>query len=98
MRIVHPLLTAALILGPAPALTILDQPTAVATPFAQEPSGPQLSGEEQQAIDDENAGRPVKDPKVLSSAKQKIQTQEKYDGERNKQKRDNNKRGGGRKR
>jgi hypothetical protein len=78
---------AAFVLGSVPALTILaDEPAAMATPYAQEPGGPELSGEEQQAIDDEKAGRPVKDPKVLSSAKSKLNTQQKFNGERNQQK------------
>jgi hypothetical protein len=78
-------------------MILADPPAATATPWAQEPPpGPQLSGDEQQALDDEKAGRPVKDPKVLSSAKSKLQTQEKFAGERNQQKRDNNRRRGGR--
>jgi hypothetical protein len=89
----QPLLRAAIaasfILGSVPASLILDDPpAAMAAPvWAQEPPpGPQLSGDEQQALDDEKAGRPVKDPKVLSSAKSKLNTQEKYKGERNQQK------------
>jgi hypothetical protein len=79
----------AFVLGAAPASMILiDEPVSTATSmWAQEPpQPPQLSDEERQALDDEKAGRPVKDPKVLSSAKAKQQTAEKYEGKRNQQK------------
>jgi hypothetical protein len=50
---------AALVLG-SPALAILaDQPVAMATPFAQEPGGPQLSDEEQAAVDAKKAGKDI---------------------------------------
>lgn len=87
-RLASAVVLAAFILGAASASTILlDQPFATATPmWAQEPpQPPQLSDDERQALDDEKAGRPVKDPKVLSSAKAKQQTAETYKGERNAQ-------------
>jgi len=47
----------------------------------------QLSGAEQKALDDEKAGKTGIDPKILKSAKQKVKSNEKYAGDRNKQKR-----------
>jgi hypothetical protein len=78
---------------------LADQPAAaLAAPFAEEPPpGPQLSADEQQAWDNKNAGRDY-DKDAFKRAKDKITTREKYEGERNKQKRDNNNRKGGRKR
>jgi hypothetical protein len=82
------LVLTAFIFGAIPALAMVNTPAAMATPqWAQEPpQPPQLSDDERQALDDEKAGRPVKDPKVLSSAKTKQQTAEKYEGKRNQQK------------
>lgn len=93
-------LAAAFIFGTIPVLAITaDEPTAMAVPFAQEPSPPQLSDEEQAALDAKKAGTLKDEQKAaLRSAERKQQTKEKYEGERNQQKRDNNKRGGGRKR
>jgi hypothetical protein len=88
-RLTSAVVLAAFIVGAASASMILvEQPVATATPqWAQEPpQPPQLSDDERQALDDEKAGRPVKDPKVLSSAKAKQQTAEKYEGKRNQQK------------
>ncbi|MEV5649769.1 hypothetical protein AB0L57_16110 [Nocardia sp. NPDC052254] len=50
------------------------------------PKGAQLSAEEQAAIDNKNAGRPY-DPAAYKRAMQKIKQAEKYNGDRNKQKR-----------
>jgi hypothetical protein len=94
------MILAAFIAAGAPmALVLADPPAATAAPvWAQEPPpGPQLSDEEQQALDDKNAGRKY-DKDAFQRAKDKITTQEKYEGKRNQQKRDNNRRGGGRKR
>lgn len=80
-------LAAALPLGSVPALTILvDEPAAMATPWAQEPpQPPQLSDEEQQALDNKNAGRDY-DKEAFKRAEAKQRTAEKYQGDRNKQK------------
>jgi hypothetical protein len=87
------------IFGAIPALAILvDEPIATAAPWAQEPpQPPQLSDEEQRAVDDKNAGRNY-DKEAFKSAEEKRKTTEKFSGERNQQKRDNNRRGGGRRR
>ena len=53
-------------------------------------SGPQLSKDEQEAVDKKNAGDPSYDRKAYNRAQQKIKQAEKYAGDRNKQKRDNN--------
>jgi hypothetical protein len=81
------------------SLALADPPAAATAPvWAQEPPpGPQLSDEEQEAWDNKNAGRDY-DKDAFKRAKEKITTQEKYEGKRNQQKRDNNKRGGGRRR
>lgn len=50
------------------------------------PQGAQLSAAEQEAVDNKNAGRPY-DRAAYNSAMQKIKQAEKYDGDRNKQKR-----------
>ena len=50
------------------------------------PKGAQLSADEQAAIDNKQAGRPY-DPVAYKRAMQKIKQAEKYDGQRNKQKR-----------
>jgi hypothetical protein len=77
---------AGFVLGATPALTILaDEPAAMATPYAQEPGGPELSGDEQEALDNKNAGRPY-DEGAFKRANDKLKTNEKYNGERNKQK------------
>ncbi|MFE9788924.1 hypothetical protein [Nocardia salmonicida] len=66
--------------------------TAAAAPVAgigvmeKAPSGAQLSAEEQAAIDNKKAGRPY-DQAAYNRAMQKIKQAEKYDGDRNKQKR-----------
>lgn len=87
-RLSNAALAGLLLLGATPTLTILgDEPVALATTLAQDPPpSPQLSAAEQEALDDEKAGRPVKDPKALSSAKSKERTSEKYQNERNRQK------------
>ncbi|MEU0871388.1 hypothetical protein [Nocardia brasiliensis] len=69
---------------------------AVAQPAAAEPvssvvlqaapKGAQLSAEEQAAIDNKNAGKPY-DKQAYNRAMQKIKQAEKYEGDRNKQKR-----------
>jgi Skp family chaperone for outer membrane proteins len=95
------LLVTALVFGATPASAIVaDAPPAMAAQFAQEPPpGPQLSAEEQEALDAKKAGTLKKSQeKALNSAERKQQTQEKFDGDRNRQKRDNNRRGGGRRR
>jgi hypothetical protein len=85
-RTARAVLAAAFILGSVPALAIVvDETPALATPFAQEPGGPQLSDEEQAAIDAKRAGKDY-DPKLATSGERKLDTQEKYKGERNKQK------------
>jgi hypothetical protein len=78
----------AIILGSVPALTILvDEPAAMATPWSQDPpQPPQLSDEERAAIDAKRAGQPY-DPGLANSAQKKLETGEKYAGDRNKQKR-----------
>jgi hypothetical protein len=96
------LCAAACIFGTIPALTLLaDEPAAMATTlYAEEPpQPPELSDEERAALDAKKAGTLEKwQEKALNRAERKQQTKEKYDGERNQQKRDNNRRGGGRKR
>jgi hypothetical protein len=101
------LLAAVFLLGCAPALTIVtDAPAATATPLwthdaprPQEPSPPQLSDEEQKALDAKKSGTLKPSQKdALKRAERKQNTAEKYEGERNQQKRDNNNRKGGRKR
>jgi hypothetical protein len=69
------------------SLILADPPTATATPaWAQEPPpGPQLSDEEQKAIDARRAGKPH-DEDAATRAQIKLDTQEKYNRERNKQK------------
>ena len=93
---IHVLCAAAFIFGTIPTLAIvIDEPVATATPFAEEPpQPPQLSDEERQALADRDAGtlKPGQE-KALNSAEKKQQTAEKYDGTRNKQKRQNNRRG-----
>jgi hypothetical protein len=84
------LCAAAFIFGTIPALaTLVDEPVAVATPFAEEPpQPPELSDEERQALADRDAGKNLTDAqkKALKSAERKQQTAEKYQNERNKQK------------
>ncbi|MEV6429131.1 hypothetical protein [Nocardia sp. NPDC051463] len=63
--------------GAAPAGIVMPQ---------KAPQGAQLSAEEQAAVDNKNAGRPY-DQAAYNRAMQKIKQAEKYDGERNKQKR-----------
>lgn len=53
-------------------------------------SGPQLSKDEQEAVDKKNAGDPNYDRKAYNRAQQKIKQAEKYQGKRNAQKRSNN--------
>jgi hypothetical protein len=77
------------IFGAIPALAMVNTPAAMATPmWAQEPpQPPQLSDEEQRALDDEKAGTLKPEQKdALNRAKQKQQTAEKYQGKRNQQK------------
>jgi hypothetical protein len=73
---------------PVPSV-LADPPAATAAPaWAQEPPpGPQLSAEEQEALDAKRAGT-LKDTqkKALKSAEEKQKTAEMYAGERNKQK------------
>jgi hypothetical protein len=57
----------------------------MAAPFAQEPGGPALSDDEQVAVDAKRAGKDY-DPKLATSGERKLDTQEKYNGERNQQK------------
>jgi hypothetical protein len=64
---------------------VVDETPALAAPFAQEPGGPQLSDEEQRALDGRKAGVPH-DEDAATRAQRKLDTQEKYKGERNKQK------------
>ncbi|MFC8044295.1 hypothetical protein [Nocardia sp. NPDC057353] len=63
--------------GAAPVGVVLQQ---------KAPKGAQLSAEEQAAIDNKAAGRPY-DQAAYNRAMQKIKQAEKYEGERNKQKR-----------
>jgi hypothetical protein len=82
------LVLTAFIFGAIPALAILvNEPAATATPlWAQEPpQPPQLSDEEQQAWDNKNAGRDY-DKDAFKRAKTKLDTAEKYRGDRNQQK------------
>jgi hypothetical protein len=79
------------ILGAVPASLILtDLPAATAAPmWAQEPlPGPQLSAEEQEALDRKKSGQPLTEAqkKAAKSAQEKQKTQDKYNGERNQQK------------
>jgi hypothetical protein len=101
-QLARAVLAATFIFGTIPTLAILvDQPAAMATPLSSEepPQPPKLTDKEQQALDDKAAGRLRSDQKGdLNSAEQKVREGEKYTGERNKQKRDNNRRGGGRRR
>jgi hypothetical protein len=80
----------AIILGAMPVPLILsDPPAATAAPvWAQEPPpGPQLSAEEQEALDAKKAGTLKDEQKsALKSAEQKQRTAEKFNGERNQQK------------
>ena len=50
------------------------------------PKGAQLSAEEEVAVDNKNAGKPY-DKQAYNRAMQKIKQAEKFDGDRNKQKR-----------
>ena len=85
-RLTSAVVLAAFIFGAAPASMILvDETPALAAPFAQEPGGPQLSDEEQAAVDAKKAGKDY-DPKLATSGERKLDTQEKYNGERNRQK------------
>jgi len=97
-KLTHAVILVVFILGAVPVSLILaDPPAATAAPmWAQEP-GPQLSDEEQRALDDKNAGRNY-DKDAFKRAKGKLDTQEKFNGERNIPKRDNNNRRGGRRR
>ena len=98
IQLARAVLAATLALTVIPSLaTLADAPAAMATPYEQGPQPPQLSDEEQQAWDNQKAGRDY-DKDAFKRARAKITTREKYEGERNQQKRDNNKRGGGRKR
>jgi hypothetical protein len=85
------LCAAAFIFGTIPALaTLADEPAAVATTlYAQEPpQPPQLSDEEQEALDRKNSGQSMtaEQKKAAKSAEDKQKTAEKYQNERNKQK------------
>jgi hypothetical protein len=93
------ILAAFIATGAPMSLVLADPPAAMAAPvWAQEPPpGPQLSDEEQEAVDAKRAGKNY-DPGLANSGERKLDTQEKYAGKRNAQKRDNNKRGGGRRR
>jgi hypothetical protein len=85
--------------GAPMSLILADPPAAMAVPaLAQEPPpGPQLSDEEQEALDAKNAGTLKNEQKeALKRAEAKLRTTEKYEGKRNAQKRDNNRRRGGR--
>ncbi|MET9027678.1 hypothetical protein ABZW96_18980 [Nocardia sp. NPDC004168] len=57
----------------------------VSVAIKEAPSAAQLSREEQEAIDNKNAGRPY-DQAAYNRAMQKIKQAEKYNGDRNKQK------------
>ena len=67
-----------------------DNPVNASDPSGLAPQAPQLSPEEQQALDQQKKGEPVTDPAALKSALQKIKTAEKYAGQRNVQKRQSN--------
>jgi hypothetical protein len=81
----------AFIFGTIPALaTLADEPAAMATTlYAEEPPpGPQLSAEEQEALDAKNAGKSLTEAqeKAATRAERKQDTAEKYQRDRNKQK------------
>jgi hypothetical protein len=81
---------AAVIFGTIPALaTLADEPAAMATPFAEEPpQPPQLSDEERQALDRKNSGQSMTEAQkdAATRAERKLDTAEKYQRDRNKQK------------
>jgi hypothetical protein len=92
------LCAAAFIFGTIPAFAILaEEPAATATPqWAEEPpQPPQLSDEEKAALDAKKAGKSLTEAQkdAVTRAEKKQETAEKYDGTRNKQKRQNNRRG-----
>jgi hypothetical protein len=88
--VIRVLCAAAFIVGTIPALAIVaEEPVAVATTlWAQEPQPPQLSDEEQEALDRKNSGQPMTEAqkKAAQRAEDKQRTAEKYQNERNKQK------------
>jgi hypothetical protein len=85
------LCAAACIFGTIPALAALaDEPAAMATTlYAEEPPpGPQLSDEEREALDRKNSGQSMTEAQkdAATRAEKKLDTAEKYQRERNKQK------------
>lgn len=81
----------AFIFGTIPALAILaEEPAAVATPLyaAEPPQPPQLSDEEQEALDRKKSGQSMTEAQkdAATRAERKVDTAEKYKRERNKQK------------
>lgn len=65
---------------------------ALTMPFAKKQSLPKLSKEEQEALKAKAEGKPV-DPKLVKSAEKKVVTGQKFEGERNVQKREEDKGG-----
>ncbi|MEU2041243.1 hypothetical protein [Nocardia niwae] len=87
----HAIAAAAILLAAFGAGAVGTAPVAAAaSPVSgvvkEAPSPAQLSPEEQEAVDNKNAGRPY-DQAAYNRAMQKIKQAEKYNGDRNKQKR-----------
>ncbi|MGY1944898.1 hypothetical protein [Nocardia asiatica] len=86
----HSIAAAAILLGAFGAGVVGASPIAEASAVVgvvkEAPSPAQLSREEQEALDNKNAGRPY-DQAAYNRAMQKIKQAEKYNGDRNKQKR-----------
>ncbi len=85
------LLAAPLLTGLSPAISsaaeITPAHTSITSPVHQKPQLETLSAEEQAALDCVQQGKPGCDQKAYNRAMQKIKRNEKYEGDRNKQKR-----------